>query len=249
MDTSTPTRLLRCFQKKYQTMPSDPRDDDQHQRAGREALEALGRVGHEEEVVGQDAQVDQVDDGAPIVPPGCRGTSRSCTATTSQMPLARFTYGKIRAAMAVTPNTEKISMAGDREALHRLVLPEDVEGDHDLAEDEAQDVVLDRRAKRGLMSVNHFGPMRSMPQAKMMRGKARYDSATHHRSNARNESTEMKSSDLVLVDHAPAGRGSGSTRARCRRPRGRSPALSTYCVADEEVERHHVVQGERRPRS
>ena len=28
-------------------------------------------------------------------------------------------------------------------------------------------------AKRGLMSVNHFGPMRSMPHAKMMRGKAR----------------------------------------------------------------------------
>ena len=28
-------------------------------------------------------------------------------------------------------------------------------------------------AKRGLMSVNHFGPMRSMPQAKSARGKAR----------------------------------------------------------------------------
>ncbi len=28
-------------------------------------------------------------------------------------------------------------------------------------------------AKRGLMSVNHFGPMRSMPQANRMRGKAR----------------------------------------------------------------------------
>ena len=34
------------------------------------------------------------------------------------------------------------------------------------------------------MSVNHFGPMRSMPQANRMRGKARYESAIHHRVKA-----------------------------------------------------------------
>ena len=41
------------------------------------------------------------------------------------------------------------------------------------------------------MSVNHLGPMRSMPQANRMRGKARYDRASHHTVKATYEKPMM----------------------------------------------------------
>ncbi len=51
------------------------------------------------------------------------------------------------AAMAVTPNTEKISSAVTDETLLGEGQVEDIERDQDLREYEAEDVVLDRRGE------------------------------------------------------------------------------------------------------
>ena len=64
--------------------------------------------------------------------------------------------------------------AGDGQPLHRVVRPEHVDRDHDLGHHEAQHVVLDPRRRTGVDVVNDFGPMWSIPHAKMMRGNAMY---------------------------------------------------------------------------
>ncbi len=62
---------------------------------------------------------------------------------------------------------------------------------------------LTGEAKRGLMSVNHLGPMRSMPQANRMRGKARYESASHHTVKATYEKPMMPAASLVYQAAVP----------------------------------------------
>ena len=70
-------------------------------------------------------------------------------------------------------NTEVICMPVTVMFCIVLVQERVVEDEQALAEDEAEDVVLHRGGVARVMSVNHLGPMRSMPQANRMRGKAR----------------------------------------------------------------------------
>ena len=121
----------------------DPRDDDEQQGAGGEALEALGRVGQEEEEVRQDAQVDEVDDGADR---DHRDAGEPPRLVRRRVPhaLGALDVGEEQGGDGRDAEHREDLERRDRQPLHRLVLPEDVHGDHDLAEDEAQDVVLHR---------------------------------------------------------------------------------------------------------
>ena len=75
--------------------------------------------------------------------------------------------------MAVTPNTEKISSAVTARPCIASFCQKTYTAIMIWPSTKHRMWFLTGLAKRGLMSVNHLGPMRSMPQAKMMRGNAR----------------------------------------------------------------------------